>query len=100
MSFEETLISVWRQALVDGVEKIKLNGQLFPVRRTPKKHLLQVDFLLEGEMVRGLEQNPETASRWAQPARSGHRIMQFLTQGRYIANVVDGKVTFYRRTAA
>jgi hypothetical protein len=22
MSFEETLISVWRQALVDGVEKI------------------------------------------------------------------------------
>jgi hypothetical protein len=61
MSFEETLISVWRAALVDGVEKIELNGQLFPVRRTPKKRLRQVDFDLDGEAVRGLEQNPETS---------------------------------------
>jgi hypothetical protein len=100
MSLEETLISVWWQALVRGVEKIKLNGRLFPVRRTPKKHLLQVDFNLDGEVVRGLEQNPETSSRWAQLARQGHRIMQFLSEGRYIANVVEGKVTFYRRRAA
>jgi hypothetical protein len=101
MTFEEILISVWRQALVDGVEKIKLNGRLFPVRRTPKKRLRQVDFDLDGEAVRGLEQNPETSSRWAQLARQGHRIMQFLCGGRYIANVVDGKVTFYgRRTPA
>jgi hypothetical protein len=99
MSFEETLISVWRQALVDGVEKIKLNGRLFPVRRTPKKRLRQVDFDLDGEAVRGLEQNPETSSRWAQLVRQGHRIMQFLSEGRYIANVVDGKVTFYGRRA-
>jgi hypothetical protein len=100
MSFEETLISVWREALVDGVEKIELNGQLFPVRRTPKKRLRQVDFDLDGEAVRGLEQNPETSSRWAQLASQGHRIMQFLSKGRYIANVVDGKVNFNRRTAA
>lgn len=39
MSFEQTLISVWRQALVDRAEQIKLNGRVFPVRRTPKKHL-------------------------------------------------------------
>jgi hypothetical protein len=100
VSFEEALISVWRQALVDGAEKIKLNGRLFPVRRTPKKRLRQVDFDLDGETVRGLEQNPETSSRWAQLARQEHRIMQFLSEGRYIANVVDGKVTFYRRRAA
>ena len=100
MSFEETLISVWRQAVVDRAEQIKLNGRVFPVRRTPRKHLLQVDFPLDGERVRGLEQNPETSSRWARLARQGHRIMQFLSGGRYVANVVDGKVTFYGRRAA
>jgi hypothetical protein len=39
-----------------------------------------------------LEQNPETASRWAQLARQGKKVMQFLHRGRYIAVVVDGKV--------
>ena len=99
MSFEEALISVWRRALVGGAEKIKFNGRLFPVRRTPKKRLRQVDFDLDGEAVRGLEQNPETSSRWAKLARQGHRIMQFFSEDRYIANVVDGKVTFYGRRA-
>jgi hypothetical protein len=28
-------------------------------------------------------------------ARSGKKVMQFLSEGRYVANVVDGKVTFY-----
>jgi hypothetical protein len=97
MSFEETLISVWRQTLVDRKEQIKLDGRVFPVRRTPKKHLLQVDFARDGGTVRGLEQNPRTSSRWAQLARQGHRIMQFLSGGRYVANVVDGRVTFYGR---
>jgi hypothetical protein len=72
MSLEETLISVWRQALLDAVEEVKLNGRLIRVRRTPKKHLRQVDFNLDGEALRGLEQNPETSSRWAQLARQGH----------------------------
>ena len=31
----------------------------------------------------------------AQMARSGKKVMQFLSEGRYVANVVDGKVTFY-----
>ena len=46
-------------------------------------------------MFRGLEQNPGTKSRWAQLARSGKKVMQFLSEGRYVANVVDGKVTMY-----
>lgn len=100
MSFDDILIPVWRQALVDRLEQIRINGQVFPVRRTSKKRLLQVDFFLDGERVRGLEQNPETSSRWAQLARQGHRIMQFLSEGRYIANVVDGKVSHYGRRAA
>ena len=45
--------------------------------------------------MRGLEQNPKTESRWAQLARAGHKVMQFLSAGRYIGNVVDGKVTIY-----
>jgi hypothetical protein len=28
-------------------------------------------------------------------ARAGKKVMQFLTEGRYMANVVDGKVTLY-----
>jgi len=41
------------------------------------------------------EQNPETKSRWAQLAREGKKVMQFLSGGRYVANVVDGKATVY-----
>jgi hypothetical protein len=33
----------------------------------------------------------------AQLARSGKKVMQFLSEGRYVANVVDGKVTLYGR---
>jgi hypothetical protein len=45
--------------------------------------------------IRGLEQNPDTKSRWAQLARARKKMMQFLSGGRYVAVVVDGKVTFY-----
>ena len=53
------------------------------------------DFVFEGSEIRGLEQNLRTNSRWAQLARSGKMVMQFLNEGRYVANVVDGKVTVY-----
>jgi hypothetical protein len=42
-----------------------------------------------------LSRKPDTNSRWAQMARSGKKVMQFLNEGRYVANVVDAKVTFY-----
>lgn len=94
-SFEQTLIYVWRQALVEGAKVIVLGTELYPVRRTPKRGLRQVDFVFNRNEIRGLEQNPETKSRWAQMARSGKKVMQFLSEGRYVANVVDGKVTLY-----
>jgi hypothetical protein len=56
-----------------------------------------VDFVFDGNTIRGLEQNPETKSRWAEMARSGIKVMQFLSGGRYVANVVDAKVTLYGR---
>lgn len=97
LSFEETLIDVWRQALVENAKAVKVGGKSYAVRRTPKRGLRQVDFTFDGHDVRGLEQNPETKSRWAQLARSGKKVMQFLSEGRYVANVVDGKVTRYGR---
>jgi len=96
-SIEETLIEVWRQAFVENTNVVWLGTERYPVRRTPKRGLRQVDFEFDGNEIRGLEQNPETKSQWAQLARSGKKVMQFLSDGRYMANVVDGKVTFYGR---
>jgi hypothetical protein len=64
-------------------------------RPTPKRGLRRVDFIFEGNEIRGLEQNQATKSRWAQMAQYGKKVMQFLSEGRYVANVVDGKVTLY-----
>lgn len=95
MTLEEALVAVWKQALAQRSPEVELRGKKFRVHVTPSKHLLQVDFEFSGQTIRGLEQNPKTASRWAQLARSGHQVMQFLSEGRYVANVVDGKVTLY-----
>ena len=97
LSFEEALIDVWRQALVENATEIELGAKRYSVRRTSKRHLREVDFAFDGKNIRGLEQNPETKSRWAQMARSGKKVMQFLREGRYVANVVDGKVTLYKK---
>lgn len=94
-AFEEVLIEVWRQALLENSQSVRLSSEIYPIRRTAKNGLRQVDFQIDGEDFRGLEQNPNTNSRWAQLARSRKKVMQFLQNGRYVANVVDGKVTIY-----
>ncbi len=95
LSIEKALVEVWRQSLVENAKIVVLGTNRYAVRRTPKRGLRQVDFFLDGNEIRGLEQNPETKSRWAQMARAGKKVMQFLSEGRYMANVVDGKVTQY-----
>ena len=95
MTLEDALKSVWRQALVEKSLRIELNGQEFRVRRTSRSGLLQIEFPFEGRELRGIEQNPKTKSRWAQLARAGKKVMQFLEAGRYVAVVVNGKVIFY-----
>ena len=72
-SFEETLIDVWRQALVEDAKAVKLGRDSYPVRRTAKRGLRQVDFTLDGNEIRGLEQNPDTKSRWERMARAGKK---------------------------
>jgi hypothetical protein len=103
MTLEEALVSVWRQALVENAKAVELAGRRYPVGRTARRGLRQVDFVFEGQPLRGIEQNPETRSRWAQLARGGAKVMQFLEPfggrgpaRRYIAVVVNGKVTLYR----
>ena len=96
ISFEETLLSVWRQTMVDEARMVTLDGRKFPIRKTCRSRLREVDFQFNQQELRGLEQNPKTTSRWAKLAREGKKVMQFLEKGRYIAVVVDGKVRFYR----
>jgi hypothetical protein len=97
LSFEQALIGVWRQALVQNADVVELGPESYPVRLTPKRRLREVDFVFDGNKIRGLEQNPEAKSRRAQMARSGKKVMQFLSEGRYVANVVDGEVNLYGR---
>lgn len=99
LSFEQALVEVWRQALVENANFVELGKARYPVRKTPKRGLRQVDFVFDANEIRGLEQNPDTKSRWAQMARSGKKVMQFLSEGLFMANVVDGKVTLYGRRA-
>jgi hypothetical protein len=77
-----------------------LDGQRYLIARTSKRKLRQINFNFEGKKIRALEQNPETKSRWAAMARDGKKVMQFLSDGRYVANVVDGKVNLYGGRAA
>ena len=97
MSFEETLIEVWRQAFAENAKAIILGAERYPILRTSKRKLRQVDFKFDGQQIRGLEQNPDTKSRWAAMARDAKKVMQFLVEGRYVANVVDGKMTLYSK---
>jgi hypothetical protein len=98
-NLEEVLLSVWRQAMVEESKSITLAGQSFPVRRTSRSKLREVDFRFEGHELRGLEQNPDTQSRWAESARKGKKIMQFLVGRRYVAVVVEGKVQIYGKVS-
>ena len=92
---DDALIAVWRQALVERAKEVTLGGENYPVRRTANRGLAQVDFEFDGTPYRGLEQNPQTKSRWAEMARKGAKVMQFLSSGRYIGVAVDGQVTHY-----
>jgi hypothetical protein len=94
---EDILISVCRQALVQGAASVKVADETYPVKSTARRQLKQVDFRFDGKNLRGLEQNPETKSRWAAMAREGKKVMQFLEGGRYLAVVSEGKVHLYNR---
>jgi hypothetical protein len=95
MPLEDALLNVWRQSLVESKKTVTLENENFPVRSTAKRKLKQIDFQFDGKDLRGLEQNPDTKSRWAAMARNGKKVMQFLEGRRYVAVVADGKVHLY-----
>lgn len=89
------MVSVWQQVMVEDTGTVNVGGKKFRVQKTSRSKLREVDFEFDGEKLRGLEQNPDTSSNWAKLAREGKKVMQFLRDGKYVANVVDGKVRFY-----
>lgn len=96
-NLEEILVSVWQQVMIEDAATVNVAGKNFRVQKTRRSKLREVGFEIDGEKLRGLEQNPDTSSNWAKLAREGKKVMQFLQDGRYVANVVDGKVRFYGR---
>ena len=95
-NLDEALLSVWRQVLVERKKRVVLGDDSYPVL-SAKRKLAQVDFEFAGQRIRGLEQNPATASRWAALARKGVKVMQFLIAGHYIAAVSDAKITHFNK---
>jgi hypothetical protein len=98
-SLETVLVSVWQQSLIDKKKTVDLDDKSYAVRQTTKSKLKQIDFSFKDRELRGLEQNPNTKSRWAKLAREGKAVMQFLDHGKYIAVVVDGKTHMYKPAA-
>ena len=94
-TIDDAFLSVWRQALVEVKKIVTVVDATFSVRRTAKHPLAQIDFELDGVEFRGLEQNPQTKSRWAKMAREGAKVMQFLRAGRYVGVVADGVLKHY-----
>jgi hypothetical protein len=96
MSLEDAVLSVWQQVFAENAKTVVLDGVTFPIRRTSRSKLREVDFKVGDTALRGVEQNASTNSRWAKLAREGKKVMQFLADGRYAAVVVDGKVILYQ----
>jgi hypothetical protein len=91
----ELLIEIWRQALVDRSDSVKLGTRQYPVVTLKAQHLRQLTLEWEGKSIIGIEQNSNITGRWAAMARSAIKVMQFIVEGKYAANVADGKVTLY-----
>jgi hypothetical protein len=94
-TLEETLLSVFRQSMQENLPAITLDGRTYPVKRTSRRRLRQIDCEFDGHPLRALEQNPDTKSRWAQQARAGKKVMQFMDDTGYLAVIVDAKIHLY-----
>src|SRR5215469_1500750 len=95
MNLAETLVSVWQQVLAGEAKTVDLGNRSYRVTLTGSRGLRVVEFEYEGRRISAIEQNPDTASRWALLARQGRRVMQFSVDRRYFANVAEGKLLRY-----
>jgi hypothetical protein len=53
-SFEEVLVEVYKQLFSDNARVVKIGTHQYPIQRSHKGHLRQVEFLFEGHDVRGM----------------------------------------------
>lgn len=93
----ETLKAVAEQMM--GGSVVSLGERSIKVERTGSRRFRTVRFEMSGREYQAIEQNSEKPSRWGKLAREGHRVVQVrdVDSGKYVAAVVDGKVTEYTR---
>jgi hypothetical protein len=95
-TLEDAFLTVYQQFLIEHRKTVTLEDQTYTVQSAAKRDLKHIDFQFEGRELRGLEQNPDTKSRWAK-IRDRKETMHFLERGKYVVVVADGKVHLYPR---
>jgi hypothetical protein len=95
LTLGQLLVDIWSKTLAEGVSEVEVGGVRHRVGRTHNQGLRVVAFTYQDWSIEGIEQNPQTSSRWAKLAQQGSRIMQFSRNGRYFANVCEGRLTRY-----
>ena len=95
---DHTTLSLVAEQMMGGRE-VSVEGRSSRVSRTGAQRLRTVRFLMGGTEYQAIEQNPEKPSRWGKLAREGRKVVQVRDLGmqKYVAAVVDGKVTEYSR---
>jgi hypothetical protein len=95
----ESLKNLAEQMMSGAV--VRIGTISIKVGRTGSRRLRTVRFEIGGREYQMIEQNPEKPSRWGKLAREGHRVVQVrdVESGKYVAAVVDGKVTEYTKSA-
>lgn len=93
---DQAVLTSVAEQMMSGAEVV-VDGRAEKVTRTGTRRLRTVRFEMRGKGYQAIEQNAEKPSRWGQLAREGHRVVQFreIGSGKYVAVVVDGKVTEY-----
>lgn len=93
---DHTTLSSVAEQMMSG-RAVTVDGRTLRVTRTGSQRLRTIRFLIGGTEYQAIEQNPEKPSRWGKLAREGRRVVQIrdLSTQKYVAAVVDGKVTEY-----
>jgi hypothetical protein len=95
---DHTILSSVAKQMMSGTQ-VTGEGRTARVSRTRSQRLRTVRFLMDEKEYQAIEQNPEKPSRWGKLAREGRWVVQVrdLASQKYVAAVVDGKVTEYSR---
>jgi hypothetical protein len=67
-SLESSLISVWRQAMVENADAVKLGTESYPVTNSKAKRLRLVAFVFDGNEITGM--GSSAALYWASSPRT------------------------------